>query len=570
MLKQFKRIWPYIQDYKTKAIIAFLCALPLAAIKMYQAWLIKPIFDQGLSSGSNFDEALKLGLTIFGLALLNYPFRFYHFYGMKITMEKVAMKLRKNLYKKYQYMPVDYFAKAKTGELISKTVTDTLLFSESFKHFFDMIREPLTALTLLAVALSHDYQLTLLIVVVFPMFAVVFNVTGKLIRKYAGEMQGHLGEMTHSLTEGITGQKVIKAFNLQKYIQYRFDRYQDAFLVSRRKHAVVEEHAHPLTETIGAIMFSGIIIFAHHRISRGHLTTGGFVSFIACMAMIMDPIRKFSNANVKLNTAAAAGDRIFDILKETDEIDEGKIELKDFKDKIEFKNISFSYGEGNVLSDFSLEIIKGQRVGLVGLSGSGKSTLINLVLRLYNIDKGEILIDGLDIKQYTLHSLRAHFSLVSQEIFLFNDTIKENILVGEKRSDEEIAHAIKVSYADEFINKMPNGLQTQIGDRGMKLSGGQCQRLTIARAFLSNADIFLFDEATSALDNESEKIVQAALDKVAGAKTVIAVAHRLSTIQEYDKIVVMKDGKKIEQGSHAELMSKGGEYKKLYELSVKA
>lgn len=570
MLEQIKRLWPYLQKYKVKASLAFLCSIPLAAIKGAQAYLIKPIFDKGFSPEATQGEAIKLALILFGLGLINYPFRFFHFYGMRMTMEKIACDIRKEIFGKFQSLPVAYFSKTKTGELISKTINDTFLFAESFKNALDIIREPITALILLGVAFYNDYQLTLIIVIVLPIFSITFKVTGKLIRKYAARMQENQAASTHNLTEGVMGQKIIKAFNLQSFIQKRFDSSQDDYINSRRKYSTVEEHSHPIVETVGALMFSGIIVFAHHRISTGHLTTGGFVSFIGAMAMIMDPIRKYSSANIKMNTARAAGDRIFGILDQLNEPDNGTIEFKEFKDSIEFKNITFSYGEGDVLKDFSLTISKGQRVGLVGLSGSGKSTLVNLILRLYNVEKGEILIDGINIKDYTLASLRDQFALVSQDIFLFNDTVRENILTGKTRSEEEINHSLEVSYAKEFVDKLENGIDTIIGDRGLKLSGGQCQRLTIARAFLSHAPIYLFDEATSALDNESEKIVQAALDQVAGTHTVVAVAHRLSTIQDYDKIVVMKEGRKVEEGTHSELMSLNGEYQKLYELSVKA
>jgi len=363
---------------------------------------------------------------------------------------------------------------------------------------------------------------------------------------------------------------VIKAFNLQDYIQERFKRAQDAYLKIRKKITFVEENNHPMVETLGAIMFSSVVVFAHHRIANGHLTTGGFISFIGALAMIMDPIKRFSHANVHYNISRAAGDRLFEILAEKNEIDEGQRTIEHFQDSIEFKNVSFAYGEHDVLKNFNLTIKKGQRVGLVGLSGSGKSTLVSLILRLYPIKSGEILIDGVNINDYKLKSLRDLFALVSQDIFLFNDSVEENVRVGQTKTVKELNQALEISYAKEFTDRLPQGLNTMIGDRGVSLSGGQCQRLTIARAFLFNSDIFLFDEATSALDNESEKIVQAALDQVAGSKTVISVAHRLSTIQDYDKIVVLKEGLKIEEGTHHQLMEKSGEYAKLYELSKKS
>lgn len=308
-------------------------------------------------------------------------------------------------------------------------------------------------------------------------------------------------------------------------------------------------------------------MFAHYRISSGALTTGGFISFVAALAMFMDPVRRFSKANAKLNQAQAAATRIFGLLDVEEEKEFDKKIFPGFKSTIEFKNVSFSYGEGYVLKNFDLVINKGQNIGLVGLSGSGKSTLVSLLLRLYPVNEGEILIDGENINNFTLESVRKTFGLVSQDIFLFNDTIRENLTTGDPHTDEEIQHALEISYAWEFVKDLPQGIQTHIGDRGLRLSGGQSQRLTIARAFLKNRDVLLFDEATSALDNESEKIVQAALERVAGHKTVIAVAHRLSTLKDFSRIVVMKDGVKIEEGSHPELIAKNGEYRKLFELS---
>jgi subfamily B ATP-binding cassette protein MsbA len=301
--------------------------------------------------------------------------------------------------------------------------------------------------------------------------------------------------------------------------------------------------------------------------SIGALTTGGFLSFVAALAMFMDPVRRFSKANAKLNQAQAAATRIFGLLEVKEESEDSLTELKAFNQTIEFKNVTFSYGEGVVLKGFNLLINKGEKIGLVGLSGSGKSTLVSLLLRLYPVIDGAILIDGVNINEYSLSSVRKVFGLVSQDIFLFNDTIRENLTSGDIHTDEEIMHALEISYAWEFVKDLPGKLETSIGDRGMRLSGGQSQRLTIARAFLKNRDVLLFDEATSALDNESEKIVQQALERVAGHKTVIAVAHRLSTLKDFNRIVVMKDGVKIEEGSHSELIAKNGEYKKLFELS---
>lgn len=406
--------------------------------------------------------------------------------------------------------------------------------------------------------------------VVTPLFIFIFSLTGKLVRRYSDNVQDYIAQMTHDIAEGLSGQKIIKAFNLQDYMVKRLRRTQVDYLMYRRKALVTEEHSHPLTELIGAFGFALVIIMAYQRISSGELSTGGFISFVAALALVMDPIRKYSDANVKINRARAAGNRLFSILNLENEENEGTIELNDFNDKIEFRNVSFSYGEKQVLSNLSFELKKGQRLGLAGLSGSGKSTVIALLLRLYNVNEGDILVDGVNLKEYTIESVRSFFSLVSQDIFLFNDSVKENLVTGLEYNDDQINEALRVSYADEFIHNLEEGIDTKIGDRGLKLSGGQSQRLTIARAFLKNSPVMLFDEATSALDNESEKVVQAALDKLSGQKTVLAVAHRLSTIQDYDHIIVLREGEKVEEGTHDELMAAEGEYYKFYMLSQRS
>lgn len=549
------------------AILATVCALPLAAIKAYQAYFIKNVIDGIFDPTSTEQYAFQLAGILIGLALVNYPFRFIHFFGMRMVVDRATCDIRKAIYKKFQNLSATYYSKAKQGNLLSVMINDTAIFAEAFMHGLDIIREPITAALLLSVALYHDWKLTLVIFIVLPFFLVIFSVTGKRIRRYIARSQADTADMTHHAAEGLVGQKIIKAFNLQDYMTKRFEVAQNLFLKHKKKSNSAEEHSHPLVETVGAFAFATVIVMAWYRQRDGGLTSGEFISFVTALAMFMDPVRRFSKANTKLNQARAAADRIFNLLDEPEEVNLGKTKFTDFKDSIEFKDVTFSYGNSDVIKNFSLKISKGDKVALVGLSGSGKSTLISLLLRLYDIEQGEILIDGINIKDYELESIRNVFALVSQDIFLFNDTVKENLKAGFEYSDEQIKHALEVSYADEFIQNLPEGLNTHIGDRGTRLSGGQSQRLTIARAFLRNCPVLLFDEATSALDNESEKVVQKALDQVASHKTVIAVAHRLSTIQNYDRIIVMKDGVMIESGKHAELIANKNEYKKLYELT---
>ncbi len=567
MLKVLKLMFPYLRPFWKQAVFASLLAFPLAGIKAYEAYLVKDIFDKGFAAGSSSQDAIYLACILIGLGLINYPLRYFHYFGLRQIVDASTRLIRSRIYLKFQNLPAKYYSQQKQGNLISTIMSDTQVFSEAFKNSLEVVREPVTAIALLSVAFYHDWQLTLIIFATAPLFIVTFHFTGKRIRKYVKLAQQDNAEMTHTVSEALGGQKIIKAFGLRDYIVSRFEKAQDLLIAHRTKSNSAEEHSHPLVELIGSIAFGGVIIFAHYRISTGALTTGGFISFVAALAMFMDPVRRFSKANAKLNQAQAAAVRIFGLLDVEEEPEASLKELKTFDDTIEFKNVTFSYGEGPVLKNFNLIIKKGEKVGLVGLSGSGKSTLVSLLLRLYEVTEGQILIDGVDINEYSLISVRKIFGLVSQDIFLFNDTIRENLCTGDEHTEEEIRHALEISYAWEFVKELPGKLETSIGDRGVRLSGGQSQRITIARAFLKNRDVLLFDEATSALDNESEKIVQAALERVAGHKTVVAVAHRLSTLQDFNRIIVMKDGVKVEEGSHSELIAQNGEYRKLYELS---
>ncbi|MEE2671257.1 MAG: ABC transporter ATP-binding protein [Bdellovibrionota bacterium] len=568
MLQILRQMYPFLKPYLRTAIIATLCSVPLALLKAYQAYFIKDVIDGIFKPDATEAVAFELAGILIAIGIVNYPFRYWHFFGTRMVVDQAACDIRRAIYKKLQRLPASYYSDSKQGNLLSVMINDTKIFAESFMHGLSVIREPLTAIGLLGVAFYHDWKLTLIILGVLPFFIVIFNVTGKRIRRYVARAQEDTADMTHHAAEGLVGQKIIKAFNLQKYMVERFGKAQDNYLAHKRKSNSAEEHSHPMVETVGSFAFATVIVIAFYRHQDGGLTVGEFFSFVGALALFMDPVRKYSKANAKMNQARAASKRIFDLLKVEEEEDQGKLELKDFQNSIEFKNVTFSYGKGAVISDFSLTINKGEKVALVGLSGSGKSTLVSLLLRLYDVEEGEILVDGKNIKDYSIESVREAFALVSQDIFLFNDTVLENLTAGNEYTKAQVDRALEVSYAAEYISKLSDGLQTMIGDRGTKLSGGQAQRLTIARAFLRDCPIFLFDEATSALDNESEKVVQKAMDEVASHKTVVAVAHRLSTIQNYDRIIVMKDGKKIEDGKHAELMELGGEYKKLYDLTL--
>jgi subfamily B ATP-binding cassette protein MsbA len=562
----FKKLLPFIVPYKSRVIGAFLLSFAIAGLGGAQIRLVKPIFDTGLKGYSSLNDVLLLSGLLIVIGLVHFPCRFFHFYWLRYISDRATLKIREKIFQKLQSLPVAYFAKKKQGELISSILNDTQIFSYGFKASLDVIREALKAIVYLSMAFWSDWQLTIVIFVIAPFLAVIFSKSGKKVRKNQSSVQEEQADLTHNISEGIQAQKITKAFNLQDFVNSRFNRAQEKFFSAQMRTTFIEEFAHPLVEIVGTFAFAGLIVFAHYRLQHG-TTIGDFISFATALALFMDPLRKFSQANVKLSQASAAADRIFELLDSKDEPDNGNHTISSLQSSIEVKDLSFSYGEGDVIKNLNISIKKGQKIALVGLSGSGKSTLINLLLGLYTVDNGKIFIDGVDINDIKLKSLRDLFGLVSQDIFLFHDSIKNNLTVGSDFSSEEINKALDVAYANEFVSKLAKLEDTVIGDRGALLSGGQQQRITIARAFLQNTEVLLFDEATSALDNESEKLVQKALDSIGGNKTVVAVAHRLSTIQNFDQIYVMHEGRLVEQGTHSELVSKSGEYAKLYELS---
>ncbi len=564
-----KGLWPYVRPHKYKAIGSVLFAIMLAGLKWGQAALVKPVFDKGLTPGGSIQDILLLaGLLIF-IMILNFPARFFHFYWNRYIVDKATCEMRSKIYLKIQKLPIWHFQQKKQGVLVSNLVNDTLTYSYGFRAAMDLLREPLYAIALLGLAFYRDWALTLVIIAVAPLFLLIFNKSGNSVKKNQANVQEELGNLNHNIGEGLAGQKIAKAFNLQDYLIKRFEDTQNKYFNSTMKTTWAEEMAHPMVEFVGGLAFAGVLVFAHYRISSGALTTGDFVSFVTAMALFMDPIRKLSQANIKIAQAAAAEKRIDSIFSQEEEKDNGKFSGIKFSDKIEIKNLSFSYGDEDVLKNLSLDVKKGQKIALVGLSGSGKSTLINILLGLYKTKPGTINIDGIDINDIKLKDLRGFFGLVSQDIFLFHDTVRENLTLGKEVNDEQIQKALDVAYASDFLEKLYHKWDTVIGERGVRLSGGQQQRITIARAFLQDTPILLFDEATSSLDNESERMVQMALDRLSREKTVIAVAHRLSTISDFDMIYVLNRGQVVEKGTHQELMSNKNEYFKLYGLGQK-
>ena len=564
-----RKLLPYVLCYRWRVVGVLLTGLVLAAIGGWQIALIRSLFDEGLAGDADGHKTYAIAAAMLALGLVNFPCRFFHFYWLRYIMDQATCQVRTEIFEKLMRLPVSRFGQNKQGQFVSHIVNDAQVFAEGFKSLMALVREPLKAAVYLGMALWADWVLTSVMLVVGPFFVLVLVVSARKVRNNQWEVQREHGELTHHVSESLSGGKIIKAFNLEAFAGKRFGKSQEDFFNKQMKTTLVEEMAHPFVELLGAVAFSGVVVFAHYRMTAGAVSTGDFVAFITALALFMQPIRSFSQANVKLGQSAAAGKRIQDVMDWSVERGGVGVPTLAFERELMIDNLSFSYAgteRQEVIRNLNMVVRKGEKIGLAGLSGSGKSTLVHLLLGFYPIKKGEIRIDGRPIQEFALGALRDVFGLVGQDIFLFHDTIRENLTLGKNYSPEQIQTALRIAYADEFVDRLPEGLETVVGERGTRLSGGQQQRLTIARAFLKDCDILLFDEATSSLDNESEKVVQKALGDLAQNKTVLAIAHRLTSLQHYDRIYVMKEGGLVEVGSHQELLEKGGEYARLYQL----
>ena len=503
--------------------------------------------------------------------LLKNLFLYLSYYILNPLKNQVVNHLREDLYDKILKLPIGFFNEKRKGDLMSRMSNDVGEVEGSVVGTLEgWIRDPMTIIVTLTVLFFISAKLTLFILILIPVLGLVIGRITKSLKKHSQEVSQKNGETFSIIDETLGGLRVIKAFNIEKLLRFKFLKTSDELLAAKNRIAYRRDLASPLSEVLGVLMFTIVLYYGGQLVLKGELLdASAFLGFLGIFYNIINPAKSLSTSFSNMRKGAAAINRIEEILKTPITVDDnpnGK-QLLSFNDKIEFRNVSFAYEDAVILDNINLIVKKGQTIALVGSSGAGKSTLADMVPRFHDVTGGEVLIDGINIKDYSLHSVRSLMSIVTQEPILFNDTIGNNIALGfQGATDEQIIEAAKIANAHEFIIKKEGGYKSNIGDRGSKLSGGERQRLTIARAVLKNPPILILDEATSSLDTESERLVQDAINNMMQNRTSIVIAHRLSTIRHADEIIVLQKGKIVERGNHEELLTQNGFYRKLVEM----
>jgi len=565
-----KRCLSYFGPYKVKIIIAFISMAIVAAATAATAYLIQPAMDDIFINKDR--EALKLVPIAFILVMLiKGVFRFLQTYLMNSTGLLVLERLRNDLFSKIICLPMDFFEESQVGMLMSRILNDVVEIRASLPSFIMMIREAFTIVCLMGLVFYRDPYLASFAVLVLPLAIYPFFYFGRKLRKLGRKNQSKISDINALLQESFSGVKVIKAFANENRETAKFENENNRLVTIAIKEILNSELSSRIMEIVGAFGIGLVLWYGGAQVIDGHSTPGTFFSFIAALVMLYEPIKKMNSSNIAIQRALAGAERVFEILDSPIINVEkgGSVELENNFSKLEIKNLTFSYSssEAPVLDDINLDVEVGQKVAIVGPSGSGKTTLVNLIPRFYDAEQGEIMLNGRPVNEYTLKSLRLNIGMVSQETFLFNSSVQDNISYVSVDSDpKNVRECAETAFAHEFIEKLPEGYDTIVGERGVRLSGGQKQRLTIARALFKNPPLLILDEATSALDTEAERIVQMALENLMKDRTSIVIAHRLSTVLSADVIVVMEKGKIVSKGTHKELLENCPLYIKLYNM----
>lgn len=567
--KLFLQLKKYIKKYAPLIGINILISILAGAVTVSPLMLVQRLFDKGITGSSEKDiiyaASAMIGLAIAGGLLV---------YGSTYLSGKISTGIYKDtiddMYSKVQTLDLKFFSEMKVGELMVRFTNDAQNINTMILNLFNLVSYGVQVIVLLGITLFVDWKLTLAVTLVTPILIQVVKKYAKKLKQAGKSRQETSGELNSRLQETISGIKVIKAFATENYEKSKFKNLSSKLRLHSLESIKYDAKSGSISEALNYIIVALLLLFGGFRVIRGHgFTTGDFITVIGSISAMYTPAKRAIGTFNNINNNSSAIDRVFEIMSlESYIVDkENPVKFEEFKKDIVLSDVSFYYNKGEmVLKDINLNVKLGETVALVGNSGGGKTTIANLIPRFYDVISGSIKIDGVDIKDYELESLRRNIGIVPQETFLFSGSIKENIKYGNRHAtDEEIINASKMANAHEFIEKLADAYETEIGERGVLLSGGQKQRIAIARAILENPEILILDEATSALDNESEKLVQDALEKLMEKKTTFIIAHRLSTVINSDKIAVLQRGEIKEIGTHQELMDKNGIYRSLYE-----
>jgi len=560
-------LWHLSRPYVWRLVIAVVCGAVLSVINGAIAWFIKPALDSFFSERLSF-FLLLMPIGVILLFLMRGAFTYLTNYLMSSVGAKIVTTLRKDIYDKLLVLPISFYTKTSSGSLVSKLLNDLgVLHATVAFTIRDFFVEGGTVVVLATVAIVRKWDLALLSFVVIPLMGYSIGRLGKTMKKTSMNTRKLISRVTTILHESLQGMKIIKAFTMEKEMSQRHENALTEHYRNTMREVRIDEFSRLITEALGGVGVALILFYGGQLVLSNRLSAGSFFSFIAAILMIYTPLKRLSKVYNNFQQARTVIERIQNILVVENERPGGV--KKDIRGHILLDNVAFKYpsAKENALSNISLDIQQGEIVALVGYSGAGKSTLIDLLGGFWLPSEGSILIDGININELSLKSLRRHLGMVTQDIILFNDTVKANILFGRpEATDREIEEAAKAAFAHEFIMELPEAYKTRIGERGIMLSGGQKQRITIARAILRNPAILLLDEATSSLDSESEQKVQEAMERLMTGRTTIVIAHRLSTVTKASRIIVMSRGKIIQQGDHASLLLQGGLYQELYAM----
>ncbi|PJG85868.1 lipid A ABC transporter ATP-binding protein/permease MsbA [Conservatibacter flavescens] len=567
----FKRLWPLISPFKIGLIAAAIALVLNALTDASLISMLKPLLDDGFGKAdASFLKMMSVVVVL--LILLRGVSSFISTYCLAWVSGKVVMVMRRRVFKHLMYMSMSFFDKNPAGNLLSRITYDSeQIANSSSGALVTIVREGAYILSLLGVMIYTSWQLSIVLFVIGPIIAVLIRVVSKHFRRLGKNMQNSMGNLTATTEQMLKGHREILAFGGQKIEEERFNHVSNDMRRKGMKVMMADAIADPVVQVIASFALAAVLYLATMpSIMSQNLTAGSFTVVFSSMLAMMRPLKSLTNVNAQFQRGMAACQTLFAILDLETEKDTGQYESKEVKGDVVFKNVTFSYQgkEQAALRNVSFQIESGKTVALVGRSGSGKSTIASLLPRFYDIEQGEILLDGVNIKEYKLADLRENCAIVSQQVYLFNDTIANNIAYAatDKYSREEIIKAAKAAHAMEFIDGLEHGLDTIVGENGASLSGGQRQRLAIARALLRNAPVLILDEATSALDTESERAIQAALEEIQKDRTVLVIAHRLSTIEKADEILVIEHGEVKERGDHQTLLAHNGIYRQLHQM----